>query len=455
MANHVTIGSLNGALAPHFQANEAGAQFKGDQAVVLSGKTVTALTPAQQEALAAAFSGGRPIVLLNPTVAEVNQLHAVAGTGQRDPRKTPLARYEAYGINREPSGDVWQAVFLPAVETANVGLQIKHVDDDGRTVTGELSLGTKVFQAAQTGDTAARAEAVTKWIAEAGSRKKPETKAAKTKLKRNRSRAADTPGDVNELTSLASANVIQLFYYAGNPGQVNQYQLTSFTYSCFQQNTGESWFYIQNFWVMAAANAYVKSGDQQNYWYADNYSMNTWPTDYQSDPASVSTIQSSPVTTTGSTTTTSGVSYNVGGTVGYQDGGVVGSVSGGMSIDNSTTINIPDVSVSNNTNSSGNNANWSFSMPRCTGIDDGCVNSMTEPKAVSISTFQPLNQWIMRVADYAYSDFLDLTIQLNSEWCNSYMGECNIFGCNCDIDTQTWAPGFGPVNYSVPFPPHV
>src|ERR1043166_6056613 len=262
-------------------------------------------------------------------------------------------------------------------------------------------------------------------------------------------------GDEHELTSLASAYVTQFFYYFGNPGQVNQYQVSSFVYSCYQKNTGESWFYVQNFWIMAAANSYVKSGDQQNYWYADSYSMNSWPSNYLNNPAAVSTIQSSPVTTTGSTTTTSGVSYNVGGSVGYEDGGVVGSVSGGMTIENSTTIEIPDVSVTNNTNNSGNNANWSFTMPRCTGIDDGCVNSMTEPKTVSISTFQPLTQWIMRVANYANAAQLDLTIQLNMEWCNSYMGECNIFGCNCDIDTQTWNPTIGAVTYSVPFPPSV
>lgn len=448
MSGYTIIGELTGTLAPHFQGKRAGARFKGDRGLVMAGKTVGTLDSEGREAVRTAYQKGHPIVLVNGTVAHANQLHEIAGTGQRSRGPTDLAQFEAYGINLEPSGDTWQVLFTRPAETAKVALQIKHINDDGQTVVAENSLGTMAFQGEQTGDTAARVQTIEEWIAQAGQRKKPEG-----------ARAPETrTGDVvfddsNSLTSLASAQVFTIYWTAGNPGQVNNYQVTSVAYSCYAQATNESWFYVQHFWIMSASNAYTVSGDQQNYWYADNYSMDVWPRDYLNDPYSVSVMQSSPFTTEGVTTTTSGVSYNVGGSVGYQDGGVVGSVSGGMTIENSTTINIPDVSVTNNTNNNGNNPNWTFTMPRCTGVDDGCVNSMTEPKAVSTGTFQPLTQWIWRAAASTYTGYLYMNIQLNMEWCNSYMGDCNIFGCNCDVDCQTWSPQWDPAWIAIPFPP--
>ena len=77
-------------------------------------------------------------------------------------------------------------------------------------------------------------------------------------------------------------------------------------------------------------------------------------------------IKSAPSTTIGSTSVTSGVSFTIGGNVGWSEGGSAG-ISAGVTIENSRTMNIPDVEVTNYCGSYNNKTdlryvNWKFDI---------------------------------------------------------------------------------------------
>jgi hypothetical protein len=68
--------------------------------------------------------------------------------------------------------------------------------------------------------------------------------------------------------------------------------------------------------------------------------------------------QVSPQTTEGSSNFTTGVSYNIGGNIGLSGSGPSGGVSGGITISNSHSTNIPDVSVQNWSGQRGPKSTW-------------------------------------------------------------------------------------------------
>lgn len=190
----------------------------------------------------------------------------------------------------------------------------------------------------------------------------------------------------NNLTSLAQQYIdsaINYIYATGSQTVYNSYQINNFAYSCGK--TDEQWFLLIQKCIFSSSNLYQTQNSNQYAWYATSFTCDSFVTGHEGDFANVKVIKSSPDTTTGVSSVTSSVSESLSGTVGFsQEGGASGSVTGGISISNSTTVNVPDVTVSNNIDQV-NNAKWIYTMPFCTPDEDGCVNSINAPQAFAES----------------------------------------------------------------------
>ncbi|MEJ2592102.1 MAG: leukocidin family pore-forming toxin, partial [Candidatus Thiodiazotropha sp.] len=216
------------------------------------------------------------------------------------------------------------------------------------------------------------------------------------------------------------------------------------------------WYYVYQIGQFSPSNGFFRNRKRQRLWYVDNYRMDAWPSDFAKDTA-VAMIQSSPDTTTGQRTATSSVSYSLSGSVSYSEKGGQAGASGGMTISNSLSVSIPDVSVYNRSIDQVNNAHWAFVIPKVSGKEDGCINDLNPIVPIAHNTFQPKNQWIWR-ADGRCRERVKsfrITCLFSVEIVNTYIGRCNIFGCNCDVNHQKYTPyPKGAVSeFQVPLPP--
>jgi hypothetical protein len=119
------------------------------------------------------------------------------------------------------------------------------------------------------------------------------------------------------------------------------------------------------------------------------------------------TIQTSPQTTMTVTAVTSGVSESVGGAAGWnQMQGLNATLTGGVTISNSTTVQIPPIHVTNNTNLETGETAWVYDVDQL-------------PDRSETITFY--NQWIWRVPFTTYDPGQD-TIQFNSQTAESILG---------------------------------
>jgi len=95
---------------------------------------------------------------------------------------------------------------------------------------------------------------------------------------------------------------------------------------------------------------------------------------------------------------TSGVAFNFGGQVGYKSGKPAGTVSVGVTINNSQVVEVKDCKVINNSANRANNAEWRYEFKRCELIKYPFYAGLTEPPVLATKNFQPVNQWIWKLA---------------------------------------------------------
>jgi len=445
----IIIGELRGSLAEHI--GKLGSKTKLDGAATLfCGSHLETLSKKDTADLRASFEAGNPVMMIQPNYSEMKKLaeilnvhHAVSFP------KEAVGIVDAYGLDME-AGVIWQATWM----SSSIGqkrLTITHRDDDGVTMENSMDLGTYVMGDMDT-QGALKAEKILEWVNLSGNRSKSEL--AVSSMSKAKSRLKNVGDGPNEITQLANAFVDQVYYtLRDNVGNLANYTVSSFAYSCYAQNNRDNWFYVQQYGVFSPSNVYTVDNKLQQYWYTDLYEQNSWPTNYK-DSRLVNLIVSSPQTTINTATATSSVSYSISGTVGFEGKSGSGSVTGGMSVENSTTVEIPDVTINNRSLTTINNAAWQFVIPRSHGVDDGCVNDLSKVVGIAHNTFQPMNQWLWRVDDSVRdAGPLSVANTFVTRWINSYMGDCNIFGCNCDVNAQEWKPDLGIHYFSVPFPP--
>lgn len=413
--------------------------------IVLSAQSIYDLNQSGSD-LKKSFNSGIPVIVPNPGT-NLDTLQAILGTGIRGEMGPNVA---VYAINREPNGELWQITLYDSAESAPQALLTDTTPSDPKAPKDTST--PKYIDSKDTTDSNI-SEAIMKdllqWVSESQNR---------DAVHLERSNSSVEEGDSkNQLTSLASKFVDTFGWYLGTAPKVNSLLVNTFAYACYTPENQLNWFLVEQYCVFSASGLYGTNTSTQQGWYAQIYGVNAYVNGYegQGQVSNVNLIQSSPSTTTGSKTVTSGVSYSLSGTVSYsKKAGVGGSVTGGMTLSNSTTVNIPDVTVQNDVTDV-NNANWNYTMPCCSGVEDGCVNSINSPVLVSTSTFQPRNQWIWQVSDIvrnAEPNGLPLMTVLSNRLINTYMNDCNIFGCNCDVNQQQWNPASFSHLANIPFP---
>ena len=212
-----------------------------------------------------------------------------------------------------------------------------------------------------------------------------------------------------------------------------------------------SFLLVEQDFNLATSNGFVKDSSTQKYWYLQEFSIeNTYEVNSSLLTSSTAQLlQESPETNQATTSTeTTSISTSISGTVGAdQTSGANASVSGGVSWSTSNTVSKADVSINNlslSNNDVSNDATWQFLPRNAEGLDDGCVNSLHNLADLSHNTFTPSTAFIVRIA----SDFTGDTLKLKSKFTiqtrNTYIGNCNIFGCDCDAKHQDgldpWEP---------------
>ena len=196
---------------------------------------------------------------------------------------------------------------------------------------------------------------------------------------------------------------------------------------------------VQQGFNLQSANGFVKDAEDDKYWALQEFAVkNTYSVGGQSlGQSEAFLIEESPATNASSTSSeTTSISTSISGTVGADSDGGSASVTGGVSWSTSITVSKADVSINNVSISDGtllNDASWQWFPRQAEGKDDGCVNSLYNLADLAHNTFTPATAFIVRIdPDYRGQTLsLDSLFTIQTE--QTYLGTCNIFGCNCDV----------------------
>lgn len=102
--------------------------------------------------------------------------------------------------------------------------------------------------------------------------------------------------------------------------------------------------------------------------------------------ASLKVNDCSPLTTTGSSSFTKGQSFNIGGNVGFNSSGPTGGLSTGITISESRTQSIPDISVEFNLAADSKSATWKFYGPEVKAYWSGLNSHCDGAKGIQTKT---------------------------------------------------------------------
>lgn len=207
---------------------------------------------------------------------------------------------------------------------------------------------------------------------------------------------------------------------------------------------------VQQGFNLQSANGFTKDASDNKYWALSEFAIkNTYSVNGTSlDQSDAFLIEESPETNESTTTSeTTSISTSISGTVGADSDGGNASVSGGVSWSTSITVDKADVSINNisiSDDSLLNDASWQWFPRQAEGKDDGCVNSLYNLADLAHNTFTPATAFIVRID----SDYVGETLSLDSEFTiqteQTYLGSCNIFGCDCDVKHKSgldpWMP---------------
>jgi hypothetical protein len=250
-------------------------------------------------------------------------------------------------------------------------------------------------------DQLVRTDTFHSWLDADKQRMTPKVKAIR--LQAGEALAAAAKDDGTDL-----ADISQLFSITYNePSQQltsqNDFQVTYNIYSCHSfdaaDGTDYDWFYVLQEGMFNASAAYhgitTWSGgigvDLCQYYVGDYRMTNRMMV----DEIDMSLMVSTPENVDNVAQVTSGVDWNFNGSVGFHGGNATGSLSAGVTINNSTTFNVSDCTVRNN--SSGGQANWEYDFARCKQVNYIGYGGLTEPPLLSRGNFQPTNQWIWKL----------------------------------------------------------
>jgi hypothetical protein len=377
------IGSLTGDLAD--ELNEAITFTAYDNAsddapIVFSGDSIDGLTDQQKAGVLAAYEAHQPIVLIWANSTQIDSLNLLLQDNISFEMPEGFDSVEVYAVDMEPEGDAFEWIQYPPS-----GADVEPDDED---------------------DQEGRSNVLVEWLGRDGERMLGEESA---KIKN----MAVSSG--NDLMQLSSAFVNQQnFSKLGN-----NYQISHYIYSCHSLETNDDWFYVLQSCVFNAKGAYTGTriyakGSSGWYakWYLDNIELDSYMVGYDNDSAKVGLQQSSPETANHEVQLTSGITWNVGGELAADKNGIAGKITGGISVSNSKTFSVRDCEVTNQSIDRGSNAHWYYQFARSDSVSHFHYASVTEPPALSTSTFQPVNQWVWRMVPALRNAAVPLRVKL-------------------------------------------
>lgn len=377
------MGSLSGALVEEFEeAVDFSSHAAGtvDGPLVLSGDGLEALGETERASVAAFYAANHPVILLHATGGQINALRQILGFDEFI-MPDGMSRAEIYALDHEPDGEVWQWVQYPP-----------HADEQNPDDSEDQEV---------------RVGYLLDWLEENQNRETPAEEDAKLAAK----------ASTNELTQMASAFIDQQNFCEYG----NNYQLCHFIYSFHAVNSREDWFYVQQHGMFNGRGGYQGRWADWSYpgdkeiGYMDSIDINTSINNWATNASMVGLIQSSPETANNKTEISSGTKYDVGGEISLDKKGVSAGLSGGISVDYSTSFNVLDCTTYNKCVSEGNNARWTYVFKRCNAtvpLHYVMYGVLSNPPALSVSTFQPVNQWIWRMRPEARNLPLSMHVRL-------------------------------------------
>jgi hypothetical protein len=367
------VGDLDqplGGLLKEALLNEASYDGQStDRLLIIDPEQVGSLTPSVIET----FEATHPIVLVQPTAGQVNDLLLSLGRpGDYElpgglPSTTQGPLY--FGIDLESNGDTFTLAIYPPASMVDDTPSIAEDDPD---------------------DDIVKTSALVDWLNEDSQR--PHTATAE-------------PSSGKDLLALANADVTtQILTFMGATFQVSHY-----VYACHALNgvdgIDSDWFYVQEACTSNYSRAYRRIEHYEGLASTEAGlvagTLSTESVIVNRDGANSGLIlhRSSPENANGTQRVTSAVNYSFGGKVGYNNvQGGLGDVSTGVSITNSTSYDISDVTVFNDSQSRFTNAAWRYLFKRMETVPYFYYAGLTEPVALSLGNFQPIHQWLWQVA---------------------------------------------------------
>jgi len=389
------IGNLKGTLSGEMDKVFVNSiPFDGksvNMPILIAADSVPSLTPEQIRGVRSAFDSHQPVVLVHGSASHINSLLGILGLNQNFilPDGLPQDKQyaELFAVDQEPDGYIFTWAMYPPREGAAAS-----AENGAPVATEDIDTDS---------DQLARVQLFHTWMDDDGERVTEQVKAYREEA--TKALAAGVKADNGELTQLAKAFVVtQNFSYQGN-----NYQLSYYIYSCHSFNVADAtdydWFYVRQEGILNASGAYggVKSwygggpSDEVHY-FIGNYRMNNWLDGLASPGSGVTLMRTAPENANNVAQVTSGISWNIGGSVGFQGTQATGALNAGVTISNSTTVNVSDCEVVNNSTDNINNARWRYEFKKPAQTVYYAYTGLQEPPLLSRSTFQPVNHWIWK-----------------------------------------------------------
>jgi len=238
--------------------------------------------------------------------------------------------------------------------------------------------------------------------------------------------------------------------FDSNAPHINIYQMVTKAWIATASTpTGVfSFLCVNQDFTMASTNGFIDNSGTQKAWYLGEFkNVNTLSVNgVNLSVSNAELLDNAPDTNQATTSSeTTSISTSISGTVGVdQTSGANGSVSGGISWSTSNTFSKANVSINNQSLSQttlGNDASWQFLPRKAEGLSDGCVNSLHNLADLSHETFTFSQAFIHRINGSFANQTVTLNTAVSTTMTNTYINNCNIFGCDCDATSQNESIG--------------
>ena len=364
-------GTPEGALAPSLEQVLLLSPYDGQQT-----DAPIVLADPDDADVVAAFTGHQPVVLLEASESEVNELLRRLGLPENFQLSDGLAPNRQYAdvfaIDTEPNGDnATLTIYPPSGEDPPE-------------------------------DQLARVQEVVQWLEEDGHRDSGDGPAQNF---------TQQQGGNKDLRSLAQAQIVRQVYM--HEGAV--FEITYTVYACHSFDSGDGvgfdWFFVQQNGMINMARAWkgvrrngidgtarTIANPEQDLagLYLGSVFFDNHFVGYDNAGPAVALLRNSPENANLVTQVTTAVDYSFVGSVGF-DGGAPG-VTAGVNISSSESFNVTDCRVTNNSASRNTNAEWSYDFKPAKGVRYIYYAGLEEPPALSTKNFQPKQEWLWRTS---------------------------------------------------------